>query len=119
MEHSKKRVFLITGTIMFVVIFMYIIISIVNEKTEILYTTSYSLSFGSRTIKIYKNGKVYEDTEIEEPNHKPDYKYLKTLSKDNLKELNSMLENNDNSETIKEYVTQLVYGVRNFNDLEN
>ena len=61
---------------------------------------------------------VYDDIEIEEPNHKLDYKYLKTLTKDEVENLVHRLKNNANNESIKEYVIQLVYGVNEFDDFE-
>lgn len=65
---------------------------------------------GSRGIKIYKNGDVFEDIEIEEPNHKPEYKYLKTLNIEEMKNLEDILENDGDSENIKNSVLKLVYG---------
>ena len=104
MKNIKRRILLIVGLIIFAVILVCVIMLVVNSKGEILYSTTYSFGFGSRRIKIYENGAVYDDIEIEAPNHKPDYKYLK---------------NNDNGESIKEYVIQLVYGVKEFDNFGN
>ena len=93
--------------------------SVINSKGEILYSTTYYFEFGSRRIKIYENGAVYDDIEIEYPNHKPDYKYLRTLTKDDVDNLAYRLKNDANNESIKEYVIQLVYGVNEFDDFGN
>ena len=119
MKRSTIKILLIIGIIIFAVILIYIIMSIVNQKGEILYSTTYYFGFGSRRIKIYENGAVYDDTEIEDPNHNSDYKYLKTLTKNDIENLEYRLKNDANSESIKKYVIQLVYGVNEFDDFGN
>lgn len=119
MKNIKRRILLIVGLIIFAVILVCVIMLVVNSKGEILYSTTYSFGFGSRRIKNYENGAVYDDIEIEAPNHKPDYKYLKTLTKDDVNNLVNILKNNDNGESIKEYVIQLVYGVKEFDNFGN
>ena len=119
MKHSTRKILLIVGIIIFAIISIYVIMSIVNSKGEILYSTTYSFGFGSRRIKIYENGAVYGDTEIEDPNHKPNYEYKKTLTKEDVDNLAYRLKNDANSESIKEYVIQLVYGVNEFDDFGN
>lgn len=81
-----------------------------GKSREVLYSTIHYFSMGSRGIKIYKNGDVFEDIEIEEPNHKPEYKYLKTLNIEEMKNLEDILENDGDSENIKNSVLKLVYG---------
>ena len=56
MKHSTRKILLIVGIIIFAIISIYVIMSIVNSKGEILYSTTYSFGFGSRRIKIYENG---------------------------------------------------------------
>ena len=80
-----------------------------GKSREVLYSTIHYFSMGSRGIKIYKNGDVFEDIEIEEPNHKPEYKYLKTLNIEEMKNLEDILENDGDSENIKNSVLKLVY----------
>ena len=116
MKRSTRIILLI---IIFTVILVYVIMSVINSKGEILYSTTYYFEFGSRRIKIYENGAVYDDIEIEDPNHKPDYKYLRTLTKDDVDNLAYRLKNDANNESIKEYVIQLVYGVNEFDDFGN
>ena len=75
--------------------------------------------FGSRGIRIYTNGDVYDDLEIENPNHEPNYNYLKTLNKDELNDLKSKINSESNNEILQEYIIQLVYGVREFDNFGN
>ncbi len=75
------------------------------------------LHFGSRRTIIYTNGDVYDDLEIENPNHEPNYKYLKTLNKDELNDLKSKINSESNSEIIEDYIIQLVYGVEEFDNM--
>ena len=70
---------------------------------------------GSRGVKIYRNGDVYDDLEIEEPNHKPNYKFVKTLSSEEIEVILNLLENDSNNE-INDYVIKLVYGVEEFDN---
>ena len=66
MKRSTRRILLIIGIIIFTVILVYVIMSVINSKGEILYSTTYYFEFGSRRIKIYENGAVYDDIEIED-----------------------------------------------------
>ena len=77
------------------------------------------LHFGSRGIRIYTNGDVYDDLEVENPNHEPNYDYLKTLNKDELNDLKSKINSESNNEILQEYIIQLVYGVREFDNFGN
>ncbi len=87
-------------------------------KKEIFYGR-FDFTFGSRGVIIYDNGRVYEDFELEEPNHKEKYKYFKTLSFKELKELKQKLKTTDKDEELKLYVIRLIYGVDEFDDLGN
>ena len=115
MKLSKKKFFII-GCILIIVIFIIGIFYIVSNRNnsifteDILYSTRYYFGMGSRGVKIYRNGDVYDDLEIEEPNHKPKYKYLKTLNTEEMKDLEDILENESDSENIKKAVMKLVYG---------
>lgn len=119
MKHSIKRTLLIIDIIVFLSILGCVIMFIINSKGEIIYSTTYYFGFGSRSIKIYENGDVYDDIEIEETNHKPNYEYLKTLSKEDIDNLINKLKNDSNSESIEYYVIQLVYGVNEFDNFGN
>lgn len=114
LKKLKGKIYFIVGIIIFIVALIYIISSINSKDGDILYSTTYYFAFGSKRVKIYTNGDVYEDLEIEEPNHKPNYKYLKTLSKTEKDNLIIFLESESNTDMIKNYVIELVYGVKEF-----
>ncbi len=93
-----------------------IIIILNNNNEDILYSTTYYFALGSRRVKIYTNGDIYDDVEIEEPNHKPNYKYLKTLTETEKNNLINFLKSESNTDIIDNYVIELVYGVKEFDD---
>ena len=124
MSKKTKIILIVVGIFIFVLCLicsMVIINSKNNKETneEILYSTTYYFGFGSRRIRIYTNGDIYDDLEIENPNHKPDYKYLKTLTKNEINDLKYKIENEPNSEAIKDYIIELVYGVKEFDNFGN
>ena len=120
MKLSKKKFFII-GCILIIVIFIIGIFYIVSNRNnsifteDILYSTRYYFGMGSRGVKIYRNGDVYDDLEIEEPNHKSNYKFVKTLSSEEIEVILNLLENDSNNE-INDYVIKLVYGVEEFDN---
>ena len=124
MSKKTKIALIIIGIFIFAVCSIFSIV-IVSSKTnkeineELLYSTTYNFGFGSRNTRIYANGDVYEYLEIENPNHKPEYKYLKTLTKNEMNNLKYRLEDKSNSEEIKNYIIKLVYGVNEFDDFGN
>ena len=89
-----------------------------SEGNEI-YSTTYFFELGSRRVKIYNNGNVYDDLEIEEPNHRANYKFLKRLSKVQVDNLKNKIKNTLNNVELEEYVIQLVYGVKEFDNSGN
>ena len=120
-EKKSIKIKLISISI-FIIILVIAIVSAVymknnnNTSDEILYSTTYYFEFGSRSTRIYINGDVYDDLEIENPNHEPSFKYLKTLSKDELDNLKSKINNESDNEIIKDYIIQLVYSVKKFDN---
>ena len=96
------------------IIIIIIGVLLVNKKKEI-YSTVYYFGLGSRRVKIYDNGDVYDDVEIEDPRHKENYEFLKKLSKDELNSLKDKLKSLSRSE-VKEYVIEMVYGVKEFDN---
>ncbi len=84
-----------------------------NSKKEIFYGIYY-FALGSRRVKIYDDGTVYEDVEIENPRHVENYIYLKSLSNNELKSLKNQLDRTNDKEELKRFVIQLVYGVKEF-----
>lgn len=115
----KKHITIITIIVIIILIAILAYVVIVNSKGEILYSTTYYFEFGSRSTKIYENGDVYDNLEIENPNHNSDYEYLKTLTKDEINDLENKLKDESNSELMQDYVMQLVYGVTEFDDYGN
>lgn len=114
---KKTKVGLIIIVIFIVCVISSILLINLRKSKETLYFATYYFGFGSRRTIIYTNGDVYEDVEIEDPNHKPDYKYLKTLTEKELKELLYILENESDEKKIKEDITELVYGVKEFDNM--
>lgn len=87
------------------------------SPVKIYYSKQY-FGLGSRKIKIYSNGDVFEDYEMEEPNHKEKYKYKKTLSKKELSILKEQITNfdgNNNNPDLQKFVNKLIYGCEEFN----
>jgi len=122
---KKTKIILIIIVIFIFMLCLICGIVIVNSKSnkkikeELLYSTTYYFAFGSRRIRIYANGDVFDDLEIENSNHKPDYKYLKTLTKNEMNNLTYRLENESKGEELKDYIIELVYGVKEFDDFGN
>lgn len=61
-------------------------------KGDVIYNTSGYHSMGSYRVKVYENGEVYDDIEIEDPEHVVKYKYVRTLNKEEIEELKSFTE---------------------------
>ena len=108
---KKSSIIIISVCIVIIVLGVLMI----NKKKEI-YSTIYYFGFGSRKVKIYDNGDVYDDVEIEDPRHKENYEFLKKLSKNELDGLKDKLKSASNNNELKEYVIQLVYGVKEFDN---
>lgn len=109
---KKMQIFII---ILIVVVVLSIFL-IIGHSKSILYETTYSFAFGTRSVKIYKDGDVYDDLEIEEPNHKAEYKYLKTLNEEEKNGLADLIKTKASKEIIDEYVIKSVYGVEKFDN---
>ena len=84
-----------------------------NTFSQVIYQNTYYFNFGSRKIKIYDNGKIYEDLEIEQVNHKTNYKLIKTLNKEELDDLKNKLNNSNDEIELENYIKQLIYGKLN------
>lgn len=85
-----------------------------NNKSQEIYNTIYYFGFGSRRVKVYENGDVYDDVEIESPNHEIDYKFVKTLSKEQLNKFKKKMDNNSSKDELDNYIIEEVYGVKKF-----
>ncbi len=87
-----------------------------NTKNEEIFSTRYYFAMGSRGVKIYSNGDVYEDLEVEEPDHEENYKLVKTLEKEEIDDLKEKIKYKSSDEEISEFVIELVYGVEEFEE---
>ena len=85
-----------------------------TDENKEIYSTTYYFELGSRSVKVYENGDVYDDLEIENPNHKVNYKYVKTLSKKQLSSLKEKINKNLNKNEIDNFLIQEIYGVEQF-----
>ena len=98
--------------ILSVIIITLIIVSILKfSKGHIIVYESYYFEMGSETIRIYSTGLVEADKEIEDPNNKMNFKKVKDLDKEELKELKDKLKQDLSDIEMKKYVYMLVYGI--------
>ena len=104
-----KKSLIIISSILFIVLLAIIIIFLLLNNKIIYFNTSY-YDMGSITIRIYENGKVEENREIEEPNHAPYFKEIKKLDKLEIIQLKSKLEKEKDKKALEEYINELVYG---------
>lgn len=123
--NSYKLIITIILVILIGILLLYVLNFIKISRNDIqvdeklIYSTRYYFGFGSRGVKIYESGVVYDDLEIESPNHKPNYKYKKILTEEEIIELKDMINKLSNDKSIKEYVIKIVYGVEEFDDFGN
>lgn len=85
----------------------------IKTENEIIYQNTFYFDFGSKKIRIYDNGNVYEDMEIENPNHQENYEFIKTIDEESLLNLKNKIKNNSSKTELEELVKQLVYGTTN------
>ena len=125
----KKRIIIIIVIVCIVLAVMGLVLINKNRKVDdttdkynttieekIIYNTTYYFGFGSRKVKINENGDVFEDLEIQDPNHEVNYKFVKTLNEEQLESLKSKLESTSNKNELDEFVIELVYGVKQFDN---
>ena len=105
----KKHIISIT----ILIIITIIAILAFYRSYSIIFQQTFYYSMGSLTLKIYNNGDVYEDKEIEEPYHKPNFKKIKKLSKSEMEDLKQNL--NKSGDELKKYISGLIYGDENYN----
>ncbi len=100
MNRKKKILMLCIVLIIVSIVGCYILLK--GSKEEIYYNY-YGFDMGRIQIKVYENGIVEEDVEIEDPRHSENYKYLKTLSKNELDEIKNNIDN-------KNCIYRIIYG---------
>ena len=110
----KKRLIILS---ILCIAISFVCVMLINKK--VIFSATYSFALGSRRVKIYSNGSVYDDVEIEEPNHKVKFKYLKKLSKNELSSLKDKINSTSSRNELDDYVIELVYGVKKFDNFGN
>ena len=115
-----KKIVRIVSIIIILILFIVGIYFFLNKTNNLgkkeIYSTGYYVGFGSRRVIVYDNGDVYDDVEIESPDHQIDYKFVKTLSKEQLSNFKKKLDNNSNENELDNYIIEEVYGVKQFGD---
>lgn len=109
----KKRIMIMIVTIL---CFVSIVVGMNLLKPKTIFVTTYYFGMGSRRVKINENGKVYDDLEIEEPNHKENYKFVKKLSEEQLNSLKDKIQTISDDSKLNDFVIQLVYSVEEFDN---
>lgn len=111
----KKNLKVLGLLIILVIVFIIFVICFnsINSK-RIIFSTTYYYNFGSEKIIIYEDGTVETDKEVEEPNHKTDFKKIKELTTEEINQLKVKLEENLSETDFKEYINELIHGDKNY-----
>ena len=104
----KKHIISITILIIIIII----AILAFYRSHSIIFQQTFYYSIGSLTLIIYNNGDVYEDKEIEEPYHKPNFNKIKKLSKSEMEDLKENLDKS--GDELKRYISGLIYVDENY-----
>lgn len=99
MKKSLKIILIILLIILLAIITIFLL-----QNNKIIYSNTSYYDMGSITIRIYENGKVEEDREIEEPNHTPNFKKIKKLDKMEIIQLKSKIEEEKDEEALEKYI---------------
>ena len=112
-KKNRIKYGIIIGILALIIISLIVISVLRFSKGRIIVYESYYFEMGSETIRIYSTGLVEADSEIEDPNHKINFKKVRDLSKDELEELKEKIKTKqgDNDESFKRYVYKLVYDI--------
>ncbi len=74
-----------------------------STREYVVFDKVYARAFGSDHIKVHKNGRVYCDSETEEPDHKEDWHYVTTLDESQMEEFLGRASFSKDEE-IREYI---------------
>ena len=85
---------------------------VTNTESNLLYSATYTFDMGSVKLKVYVDGKVYEDLEIEDSNHKENYELVKTLTGFDVEKINELLKNKGD---VDAFIKEKVYGTTELN----
>ena len=112
-KRNRIKYGIIIGILALIIIALVVVSIMKFSKGSIIVYESYYFEMGSETIRIYSTGLVEADSEIENPNHKINFKKVKDLTKEELEELKKHIDTRqgDNDEIFKKYVYKLVYDV--------
>ena len=112
---NKRIIMIIVSTLIIFGIIMGIYY-LISKKQEI-YNTTYGFAFGSRRVKVYDNGDVYDDLEVEDPNHEEKYTFVVKLSKEDLKFIKERINDESKKDEIDKFIIKTVYGVARFGNM--
>ncbi len=110
-KKNRIKYGIIIGLLVLIIIALMVVSIMRFSKGKVIVFYTYFFDMGSETIRIYSSGLVEADKEIEDPNHKADFKKVRDLTKEELEELNKKLEEKADDETLKKYVYKLVYDI--------
>lgn len=113
-----KKVIIIMSILMLLLILIVVYVNLKNPN-EIIFSKTYYYAFGSEKIRIYEDGTVETDKEVEDPNHKTNFKKIKKLTAKEIKELKSTLEQNLSADDLKTYINELIHGDRNYDIIKS
>lgn len=109
-----KKVFFIGLIILTIIMVSFICLKSFNNG-KVIYNNTFYYAMGSEKVKIYENGVVETDKEIEEPNHKTNFKKIKTLTNKEIEELKEKVKENLEDEEMQKYINDLIHNNSNYN----
>ncbi len=109
-----KKILILMVAIIITSIVLVICYFTINNNT-VIFEQRFYYAFGSEGVKIYESGIVKTDIELEEPNHKEDYKVIRKLSKKEVAELKNIIKQNLPSDEFQSYINLIIHENRNYN----
>ena len=79
---------------------------------DAIYSNNFYWGYGSAQVIITEEGKVYMDEEVEQPGHKTNYKFNRDLTKEELTQLNELLDSPDECNEYVERILELGLGFK-------
>ena len=112
-KKNRIKYGIIIGVLVLIIIALLVVAIMKFSKGSIIVYESYYFAMGSETIRIYSSGLVEADKEIEDPNHKIDFKKVRDLTKEELEELKEKMKTRqgDSDENFKKYIYKLIYDI--------
>ena len=106
------------GIIIFIsviILGMIILGLVLCNNGAIIYSNTFYSPMGSEQIRIYENGLVEIDLEIENPDHKRNFEKIKILNDKELETLIDMISKDMEEEEIKKGINLLIHDDANYN----